>query len=263
MDYSKKTIPELKVICKEYELKGISRKNKKELIELIKQKTTELSKHNVKDIPKSKNSLIAKSGNRAEDILCESTDILKYLGSQYFKKTIVKCEKIGGKKKSDICITFDDKSQITIQMKNGNGGGRGWSFDRRSVDNLPTNDSMKELVKNVCLKAGGERKEVPNNKELIQILLLGNDKNTKPQYFIHTNIKDGKIELLSVCTASIFIETLLKGMYENCNAKKTCVHLTPLIYLQRKGGGKTDHSPNDIQAKLRAMPDCMTDIKLS
>jgi hypothetical protein len=31
----------------------------------------------------------------------------------------------------------------------------------------------------------------------------------------------------------------------------TCLHLSPHIALQRKGGSGTDHSPNHIQAKLK------------
>ena len=61
----------------------------------------------------------------------------------------------------------------------------------------------------------------------------------------------------------IKIDTLIKDAFETCNAKKTCVHLTPNIYLQRKGGNKTDHSPNHIQSKLRQMPNCMTEINIS
>jgi hypothetical protein len=41
MNYLNKTIPELKAICKERNIKGISKKNKKTLIELIQQKETE------------------------------------------------------------------------------------------------------------------------------------------------------------------------------------------------------------------------------
>lgn len=237
--------------------------NKNETIVPI---STIQSKSNIKidaKINKSKNSLVAISGNRAEDLFCESNDIQHYIGSQYFNKKIVKCKKITGNKKSDILITFDDDSQATIQVKNGNGGGRGWSFDRRSVNDLPTtNHSIKELTQIVCLKQDGERKETVNDTEMIKRLLLGDDERTKPEYFIHTNVKNGKIESLSVCTVALFIEKILEEVYEKCNSKKTCVHLSPLIYLQRKGGGKADHSPNDIQAKLRSMPDCMTHINL-
>jgi hypothetical protein len=56
---------------------------------------------------------------------------------------------------------------------------------------------------------------------------------------------------------------VMKDAYESCLPKRTCVYLSPLVYLQRKGGGKKDHSPNHIQAKLRAMPDCMTVINLN
>ena len=210
---------------------------------------------------KSKNSLVAKSGNLAEDVLCKSADVLEQLGTHYFKKKIVTCEKLT-KKKSDHVLTFDDGTRTTIQLKNGDGGGRGWSFDRRSLSIMPTNESLKELIRIVCLKHSGERKTLPNDKMLISTLLLGDEDDTKPEHFVHTTMKDGKITSLSACPASLFIDTICKDSYENCDAKRTCVHLTPLIYLQRKGGGKVDHSPDDIQAKLRAMPSCMTNITL-
>ena len=192
-----------------------------------------------------------------------SPDILKELGSQYFVKIITKCEKIGGCKKSDVCITFDDDSQTTAQLKNGHGGGRGWSFDRRPINNIPTNEHVIELINNVCLKREGERKNIKMDNELIQKLLFGDDELTKPQHFLHTYIQNEKIISLPVAPAPLFIDTIIKNIYEIFNAKKTCVHLSPLIYLQRKGGSKTDKSPNDIQAKLSSMPDCMINIKLN
>ena len=210
---------------------------------------------------KSRNSLIAITGNLAEDVLCRSSDILDNLGTQYFKKKIVTCEKIA-KKKSDHRITYEYGPSTTIRLKNGTGGGRGWSFDRRSLVNMPTNESVKELINIVSLKSAGERKTVLNDKTLISSLILGDEELTKPQHFVHTNLKDGRIVSLSACTATLFIDTIVESAYENCDAKRTCVHLTPLIYLQRKGGGKKDHSPDDIQAKLRCMPNCMTEITL-
>jgi len=208
-------------------------------------------------------SQIAKSGYRAEDLLCVSTHALSALGSQYFGKKIVKCEKVPGHKKSDNILTFDDGSKTRAQLKNGTGGGRGWSFDRRSVDDIPGSDELKDLLKNVCLKAGGERKSVPLVKDIISKLLLGDDESTRPEHFIHTTIQDGQITSVTACSASVFVDTILKGAFENLNAKRTCVHFTPLIYLQRKGGGSKDHSPSDIQAKLRSMPDCMKVITLN
>ncbi len=274
-DYSKMTIKELTAFCREKGIKGYSRKKKAELINMIcslktrivsEEKISVKTDENIeqfvkaeKIIQKSKNSLVAKNGNLAEDILCKSSDILDKLGAQYFKKKIVFCEKIN-KKKSDLRLTFNDGTSTTIQLKNGNGGGRGWSFDRRPLSKMPTNESVKELINIVCLKSSGERKIIPNDKTLLSRLLLGDEEKTKPQYFIHTTLKNDKITSLSICPVSLFIDTVVKNAFENCNAKRTCVHLTPYIYLQRKAGGKEDHSPDDIQAKLRCMPNCMIEI---
>ena len=211
---------------------------------------------------KSKNSQVASNGNSAEDILCSSPVILEKLGTQFFKKKIVKCEKAEPRKKSDNRLTFEDGTTTTIQLKSGTGGGRGWSFDRRSLSNMPISEPFKELINIVCLKSGGERKTVPNDKALLTRLFLGEEELTKPQHFIHVILEEGKITSVSACTVSVFIETIVKNAYESCNPKRTCVHLTPHIYLQRKGGGTADHSPGDIQAKLIRMPDCMTEITL-
>ena len=264
MDYSKKTRDELIAICKEKSIKGYSGKNKAKLKELLKQTNAITTKISVSEITikvkNSKNSMVAISGNLAEDVLCNSYKVLDKLSTQYFKKKIVSCKKIK-KKKSDLILTFDDGSTAMIQLKNGDGGGRGWSFDRRPLNAMPTNEYFKELINIVCLRANGTRKTIPNDKTLISSLLFGEDEMTKPQYFFHTTMKDGKIASLSVCSSNLFMNTVLKSVYENCEAKRTCVHLNPFIYLQRKGGGKTDHSPDDIQAKLRCMPDCMTKIE--
>jgi hypothetical protein len=211
----------------------------------------------------SKNSLVARSGFRAEDILCISPQVLESLGTQYFQKRIVKCEKKSGNTKSDVIITFEDGTQTKAQLKNGTGGGRGWSFDRRPVDTMPASEPAKELLKIVCLKASGERKIIAMEQDLVRGLVFGQDETSKPEHFLHTTIKDGQIVSLTACPASLFVETILKGAYDTFNAKRTCVHLTSLIYLQRKGGGKADHAPDHIQAKLRCMPDCMTPIILT
>jgi hypothetical protein len=209
---------------------------------------------------KSKNALVAISGNRAEDMVCSSSSLLETLGSTYFGKKITTCEKIAGRKKSDLTMTFEDGTRALLQLKNGTGGGRGWSFDRRQVDKLPTHDGLKELLKSVCLKSGSERNVIANDKELLRQLLLGDDRDAQPHYYLHTTVENGAIVSLSICSTSEFMDAVLKDAYEYCQPKKTCVHLTPLIYLQRKGGGKADHSPSDIQAKLREMPPCMTTI---
>ena len=215
------------------------------------------------DVCMSKNAMVARSGFSAETILCQSENILECIGREYFRKRILKCEKSKGNKKSDVVFTFEDGTRSPAQLKNGTGGGRGWSFDRRPVDLLPIVDEGKELVKIVCLKKTGERKEVVSDVNLIKSLMLGTDNEHKPEHFIHTIIKEGRIVKISICSASDFMDALLKDMYETFHAKKTCIHLTPVIYLQRKGGGTSDHSPNHIQAKLRHIPDCMITIPIN
>lgn len=211
----------------------------------------------------SKNSIVARSGFKAEDTLCNSPHVLQRLGSQYFHKQIVKCEKKSGNTKTDLILTFEDMTTTNLQLKNGTGGGRGWSFHRQSIDTMSIDDSVKTLLRNVCLKLGGNREIIELDRQFIRTLLLGQDESSKPEYFIHTTIKNGEVTTISICTAEVFVEAIIKVAYQTFIPKKTCVHLTPLIYLQRKGGGKSDHSPDDIQAKLRCMPDVMINIALS
>jgi hypothetical protein len=54
-------------------------------------------------------------------------------------------------------------------------------------------------------------------------------------------------------TAQKFYEYLENRIKIDISLKSngTCLSLSPDIYLQRKGGEKTDKSPNDIQAKLK------------
>lgn len=210
----------------------------------------------------SKNSLVAKSGFSAEDLICKSPEATQALVN-YLGKPIKEIQKIGGRKKADNLIVFEDRTSVRFQLKNGTGGGRGWSFDRRNVDDLPTtNDAIKCLAKAVCLK-NGERCVAANDKEMITALLLGTDASSAPQFVVHTNVVDGKIIELSICTANAFIECVLKDAFEMCVAKRTCVHLTPLIYFQRKGGGSAEKNPNHIQCKLKKMPECMTKLPLT
>lgn len=210
----------------------------------------------------SKNSQIATAGNKAEDIFCYSVVVNRSL-SQYFNKPISTVKKVTTRKKSDCLIVFEDQSQVLVQLKSGSGGGRGHSFDRRSADELPTNSDVITLIKAVSLNSGEDRKETPNDKEIIKSLFLGKDKTWEPQYFVHMIIKDTNVVSLYICPVSLYIETLLNQAYELCLPKKTCVHLSPLIYLQRKGSSNTDKRADDIQAKIKCMPYCMTKLNMA
>ena len=66
----------------------------------------------------SKNAETARSGNRAEQILCTQESVKHWL-SQYFGITVVNITKIEGRKKSDNRIEFEDGTFANIQNKNG------------------------------------------------------------------------------------------------------------------------------------------------
>ena len=54
---------------------------------------------------------------------------------------------------------------------------------------------------------------------------------------------------------------LEKSIHIDIKLKKngTCLHISKYVYLQRKGGGNTDHAPNQIQAKLK-VTECLLDM---
>jgi hypothetical protein len=202
----------------------------------------------------SKNSIVAKNGNNAETQLCSSEPAKKLLES-YFKKDIQSLELIGGRKKSDIAITFKDGTVERVQNKDGVGNNRGWSFDRRSLDKYPVTQEGRQLLGNVCLKQGTERPVVKMPENIVNVLILGTEPTTAPTYFTHTQFDtSGTLIEFSICPTPVVMANLHKEAYSDMVPKRTCVHLSPLIYLQRKGGGKADHSPDDIQAKIKSLP---------
>lgn len=203
----------------------------------------------------SRNAATAIHGNKAEDRLC-TLPIIKTLLETYFGKPIKTLAKVPGKKKSDLLITFEDASVAKIQNKDGKGNGRGWSADRRSVERLPVCEVAKTLLSNVCLKKAADRPIAPVPPTLIADLLLGSDEDTKPTHFTHTDFhkETGDLLTLSIAPAATVLAALNEKTYKELLAKRTCVHISPLMYLQRKGGGSKDHAPDDIQLKLKEIP---------
>jgi hypothetical protein len=202
---------------------------------------------------KSKNSTVAKNGLRAESVICVQENVSSALGL-HFNKDVAKILRIAGWKKSDILIEFKDGSSCPIQNKDGNGGGRGWSVDRRALSDHPF--AVQNLLTRVCLKKGGDRDVIGADlsRKIIEMCLLGPDETYKPKYFIHTvsDKASGKIISMSICETGVFMEKLFSELYEKMVPKRTCVHLSPSIYLQRKGGGgPKEHKPDHIQMKFR------------
>lgn len=202
---------------------------------------------------------IARTGNKAEAIVCQDNQSLAAFAA-YFGKQITKASLIPGRKKSDILLEFTDGTSVRIQNKNGTGGGRGWSVDRRDVKQIPLKEPGQQLLSNVCLKKGGERPEICQTPVLLQTLLLGSDEQFRPTYFTHSMIdkQTNTVKELWISPTESIMDALTKELYTNLMPKKTCVHLSPRLYLQRKGGGSKDHAPDNIQLKLKSMPDGMT-----
>ena len=196
-------------------------------------------------------SNIAKNGFRAEKQICLQENVKRSLET-YFKKHIKEFQCVI-RKKYDILIKFEDDSTTTIQNKDG-GGGRGWSVDRRSVSKYE-NVEFITLLNTLCLKVGSEKPSICKSvaTKSITTCLLGDSKEERPQYFTHTTSDkiSGKILEIGICDTNTLIHFITNEQYSEVVPKKTCVHLSPSIYLQRKGGGKTDHHPDDIQMKFK------------
>jgi hypothetical protein len=221
-------------------------------------KTTvsKLKKDNITK-PISANAAVAKSGNKAEKDLCIDPLALAAF-RRYFGKPIKVIRKVSCRKKADNVVECEDGTLYRLQNKNGTGGGRGWSVDRRSLDKMDVSDEARTLVGAVCLKKGtrtsDDIKIVP---DVISTLLLGTEADYMPTHFTHTKFdsKTGSLIELSIAPSTTVIDALKKEVYEHFVPKRTCVHLSPHLYFQRKGGGSKDHAPDDIQVKLRCFPD--------
>lgn len=218
----------------------------------------------------SKNSLTAKSGFKAEDIF-RTDELIKCNLEKYFGKKIISLHKVHGKK-YDTKIYFEDGSSINIQNKKiENLGGRGDSFDRRHIKNTFNNQDIRKYLtlltlirksKTETLMSEGQKidfmKLCNNNLDDIsqytKKTLIGEDNTEMNDYWciMKTNKTFTNMELYIISSKKLF-EFIEQTIKIDIKLKKngTCLHLSPYIALQRKGGGNTDHSPNHIQAKFK------------
>lgn len=204
----------------------------------------------------NRNAATARSGNAAERRMCDN-HVVKEKLERYFNKPIAEIRLISGRKKSDLRVLFTDLSHTCIQNKNGPGGNRGWSVDRRAVSKMPLDDKGRQLLDVVCLNKVGERPVVDRPNDLIRTLLMGVEEEYAPEYFTHSIFREetGELVHLSIARAERVLATLNETAYPQLVAKRTCVHLSPLLYLQRKGGGSADNAPDDVQVKLVSLPE--------
>ena len=200
-------------------------------------------------ITRSKNAIIAKNGFEAEKSIVLQEDVKETMET-YFQSPIIRITRIHGKK-YDLLLTFENGTKTTVQNKDGCGKGRGWSVDRRSLD-LFKDEKLIVLLTSLCIMKGKgtERPLVLDaiSKKVIQMCMLGDD---PPVYFTHTtsNKGNGRIKTMSICRTDTLMEFMYGTLYENMLPKRTCVHLNPNCYLQRKGS-KKDTRADDIQMKF-------------
>ncbi len=210
-------------------------------------------------------SQIAKSGFKAETMMTTQSNIIPAL-EQYFGKQIKPngITKVEGRSKSDNKIEFTDDTHSMFQLKNtamkangtANVKSRGFSIDRRDVDKIdPESPELTETLMSVCLRdTTKERKTVSKDvsEKIVKRNILGSEPTTEPDYFIKTESdrNTGEILRLSIATKDVFVGKLVSLLHDTVISKKTCVHLSPNIYLQRKGGTKGEKKPNQIQTKM-------------
>lgn len=203
----------------------------------------------------NRNAATARSGNTAERHMCDNPAVRQKL-ERYFGKPVTDIQLISGRKKSDLRVLFGDSTHARIQNKNGPGENRGWSIDRRPLSKMPLEDNGKDLLRAVCLTHTGERPTVHRPDGLLRDLLMGGEPDFMPEYFTHSifHKETGELLHLSIAPADRVLTMLNETAYPQLLAKRTCVHISPVVYFQRKGGGSADNSPDDIQVKLLSLP---------
>uniref|UniRef100_A0A6C0D3G1 Uncharacterized protein n=1 Tax=viral metagenome TaxID=1070528 RepID=A0A6C0D3G1_9ZZZZ len=217
----------------------------------------------------SKNSQTAKSGFKAEYIF-RTDETIQFALEAYFGKKIVSMNKVHGKK-YDTQIIFQDGSKVNIQNKKIERlGGRGDSFDRRHIRDTFQNQFIRKYLTLLTLYRNTKTSttmSVEQKRDFIQ--LCNHDLDDVRQYISKTLIGHGndanhywcimktnktfskkEIYMISSETLKNFIDQTIQ-IDIKMKTNGTCLHLSPYIALQRKGGGNTDCSPNHIQAKFK------------
>lgn len=200
-------------------------------------------------ITRSKNATIAKNGIQAESSVVLQEDVKEAL-QIYFQLPIRSIAQVHGKK-YDVLLMFENGTVTTVQNKDGIGKGRGWSVDRRPLGRFHDKD-LNTLLTSLCIMKGKgtDRPLVPDtlSRDVLKMCMLGDD---PPVYFTHTtsNKVNKRIKTMSICRTDTLMDFMYGSLYPTMLPKRTCVHLNPNCYLQRKGS-KKDTRPDDIQMKF-------------
>ena len=201
-------------------------------------------------------STIACAGFRAETVMCTDPSVKELLGD-YFGSPVRSIRKGKSRTKTDLLVELSNGEIKRLQHKDGHGNGRGWSIDRRAVEHLTTNPALAETFRTVCLKQDGNRHlDIPAEigYSVVKRCIVGDDPDHMPTHLTHSIISNGEIVFLAICPIEVFLEEIRTTMYPTLVSKRTCVHVGPTIYFQRKGGGIRDMNPDHIQTKLTTLP---------
>jgi hypothetical protein len=96
-------------------------------------------------------------------------------------------------------------------------------------------------------------------KNYIKKTLIGEDGETNNYWCVMKTDKEfNKIEIYALSSIKLY-NFICNSIKIDIKMKKngTCLHLSPYISLQRKGGVNTDNSPNNIQAKFKITQDIL------
>ena len=90
-------------------------------------------------------------------------------------------------------------------------------------------------------------------KQYLKKTLIGENTNNNESWCFMEADSDFSNIKLYIIDSDKFYNFIEKSISVDIKLKKngTCLHLSPYISLQKKGGGKTDHAPNHIQGKLK------------
>tara|TARA_B110000037_G_scaffold214728_1_gene271079 strand:- start:406 stop:1074 length:669 start_codon:yes stop_codon:yes gene_type:complete len=208
-------------------------------------------------------SKIALDGYKNEQDFRENIRITTEL-EIYFNKKITNIIKEDNGKKSDNKIIFHDYSIINIQNKKFKYfKGRGNSFDRRHVKDTFKNPFLRKYLTFLTLdrknKMTKEQKndfiKLANNNindifNYIKKCLIGKQNNNNDYFVIRIKQNNHDCYNGHYIISSLKLFNYIKNNI-NIQVKRTCIHLSKNIYLQRKGSDKTDNNPNHIQAKFK------------
>lgn len=209
------------------------------------------------NLKKKNGKEIAIGGNRSEEVFRNDSNIRQKLNTHFSPKIIDRIEKAPSGKKFDNIIYFTDGSSETIQNKKMEKlQHRGHSFDRRPLSKTIDEDKIRNNLDQLSIsnrnKMATEQKQdfqlyCRQNSEVIKKFLLQALGNADYWCIIKKN-KNNEADIY-IIKGSEFKEFLI--LATDISVKRTCLHLSPYIYLQRKGGGKSDKRADDIQAKLK------------